>query len=46
MLDENNFGNVPIYATGKYNFTITQSGAQPYLKLNLGYYIEGIENRK
>ena len=45
MLDENNFGNVPIYATGKYNFTITESGAQPYLKLNLGYYIEGIENR-
>lgn len=46
LSDENNFGNIPVYATGKYSFSATETGAQPYLKLNLGYYIEGIENRE
>ena len=46
LSDENSFGNIPVYATGKYNFSTTETGAKPYLKLNLGYYIEGVENRE
>lgn len=44
LSDENSFGNIPVYATGKYSFSTTETGAKPYLKLNFGYYIEGIEN--
>ncbi len=46
LSDENSFGNIPVYATGKYNFSTPETGAKPYLKLNLGYYIEGVENRE
>lgn len=46
VIEENSFGNIPVYATGKYNFSTTETGAKPYLKLNLGYYIEGVENRE
>lgn len=45
LAEENNFGSIPVYATGKYNFT-SNDNVKPYLKLNLGYYIEGIENRE
>lgn len=45
-LDENNFGNIPVYATGKYNFASTEQGGKPYLKFNLGYYVEGIDSRE
>lgn len=46
LAEENNFGSIPIYATGKYNFSTDSNNVQPYLKLNLGYYIEGVENRE
>ena len=41
-MEGNEWDSIPVYATGKYRLPQGDNGGQPYLKLNLGYYVSSI----